>query len=176
MLDLVIKDGQIIDGTGSLRRRGDIGIRAGRIVELGKVRESGANTLNADGAIVAPGFVDIHTHYDAQVLWDPTLAPSTLHGVTSVVAGNCGFSVAPLTEEGAPYLMSMLARVEGMPLSSLESALSWDWRSTPDYFHRVESSLGPNIGFMVGHTAIRRAVMGPTAKEREATRARSSTP
>ncbi len=170
MLDLVIKDGQIIDGTGSLRRRGDIGIRAGRIVELGKVRESAANTLNADGAIVAPGFVDIHTHYDAQVLWDPTLAPSTLHGVTSVVAGNCGFSVAPLTEEGAPYLTSMLARVEGMPLSSLESALSWDWRSTPDYFHRVEPSLGPNIGFMVGHTAIRRAVMGPAAKEREATR------
>ena len=132
MLDLVIKDGQIIDGTGSLRRRGDIGIRAGRIVELGKVRESAANTLNADGAIVAPGFVDIHTHYDAQVLWDPTRT-------IDVARRHIGrgrelrFSVRPLTEEGAPYLMSMLARVEGMPLSSLEVASSWDWRSTADY-------------------------------------------
>ena len=169
MLDLIVKDGQIVDGTGSPRRGGDIGIRDGRIVGLGKVDEVSCDTLDADGAIVAPGFVDVHTHYDAQVLWDPTLAPSTLHGVTSVVAGNCGFSVAPLTEEGAPYLMSMLARVEGMSLTSLEAAISWDWRGTSEYFNRVETSLGPNIGFMIGHSAIRRAVMGPAAKERQAT-------
>lgn len=169
MLDLIVKNGQIVDGTGSPRHGGNIGIRDGRIVGLGQVDEVAARTLDADGAIVAPGFIDVHTHYDAQVLWDPTLAPSTLHGVTSVVAGNCGFSVAPLSEEGAPYLMSMLARVEGMSLSSLEAAISWDWRGTSDYFNRVEASLGPNIGFMIGHSAIRRAVMGPASKERQAT-------
>ena len=169
MLDLIVKNGQIVDGTGSPRFGGDIGILDGRIVAVGTVDELGANTLDADGAIVAPGFIDIHTHYDAQVLWDPTLAPSTLHGVTSVIAGNCGFSVAPLTKEGARYLMSMLARVEGMPLSSLEAAAPWDWHGSSDYFDRVEAALGPNIGFMVGHSAIRRAVMGPAAKERQAT-------
>jgi N-acyl-D-aspartate/D-glutamate deacylase len=168
MLDLKITNGQIVDGTGAPRRGGDVGIRDGRIVALGQVDEAAAHTMDADGAVVAPGFIDIHTHYDAQVLWDPTLAPSTLHGVTSVVAGNCGFSVAPLTDEGASYLMRMLARVEGMPLESLETALDWGWRSTSDYFGRVEKALGPNVGFMVGHTAVRRAVMGPAAKERAA--------
>jgi N-acyl-D-aspartate/D-glutamate deacylase len=169
MLDLRIEGGQIVDGTGAPRRGGDIGIRDGRIVAIGAVDESARRKIDARGAIVAPGFVDVHTHYDAQVLWDPTLAPSTLHGVTTLVGGNCGFSIAPLTPEGAPYLATMLARVEGMPLSSLEQALSWDWTSTADYLGLVEGAVVPNIGFMVGHTAVRRAVMGPAAKERAAT-------
>jgi len=168
MLDLILRNGQLVDGTGAPRRPGDLGIRDGRIVAIGAVDEPSAAVIDVDGAVVAPGFVDIHTHYDAQVLWDPTLAPSTLHGVTTIVGGNCGFSVAPLTAEGAPYLMSMLARVEGMPLESLEQALSWDWSSTADYLGRLEGSVGPNVGFMVGHSAIRRAVMGEAAKEREA--------
>ena len=171
MLDLVIRNGQIVDGTGAPRRGGDVGIRDGRIVALGQVDEPASATIDADGAVVAPGFVDVHTHYDAQVLWDPTLSPSTLHGVTSLVAGNCGFSIAPLTSEGAGYLMSMLARVEGMPLASLETALAWDWSTTADYLGRVEGAVAPNVGFMVGHSAVRRAVMGPAAKEREATAA-----
>ena len=169
MLDLLVRDAQIVDGTGAARRRGDVGVRDGRIVALGDVDEPAAHTIDVDGAVVAPGFIDIHTHYDAQVLWDPTLSPSILHGVTSVVGGNCGFSVAPLTTEGAPYLMSMLARVEGMPLSALESALSWDWKTTADFFRRIEGTVAPNVGFMVGHSAIRRSVMGEAAKERTAT-------
>ena len=168
MLDLLLRHGQIIDGTGAPRRDGDVGVRDGRIVALGHVDEPAVEILDVDGAIVAPGFVDIHTHYDAQVMWDPALTSSTLHGVTTVVGGNCGFSIAPLTAEGAPYLMSMLARVEGMPLSSLEHGLDWDWASTADYLARLQGRVGPNVGFMVGHSAIRRAVMGPAAKERRA--------
>jgi N-acyl-D-aspartate/D-glutamate deacylase len=169
MLDLCLRNGQLVDGTGAPRRGGDVGIRDGRIVALDEIDEPAARTIDVDGAVVAPGFVDIHTHYDAQVFWDPTLSPSILHGVTSVVGGNCGFSVAPLTPEGAPYLMSMLARVEGMPLSALESAVDWDWASTADFLDRLEGAVAPNVGFMVGHSAIRRAVMGEAAKEREAT-------
>ena len=173
MLDLVLRNGQIIDGTGLPRRGGDVGIRGGRLVTVGMVDEPAANVIDVDGAIVAPGFVDIHTHYDVQVLWDPDLAPSTLHGVTSVVGGNCGFSVAPLAKDETPYLMSMLARVEGMPLSSLEVASTWDWESTADYPGRLEGKIGPNVGFMIGHSTIRRAVMGPAANERESTATRS---
>lgn len=169
MLDLVVHDGQIVDGTGARRQGGDIGIRDGRIVAFGKVDEPAARTIDADGAIVAPGFIDIHTHYDAQVMWDPALTPSSLHGVTTVVGGNCGFSVAPLAREAASYLMTMLARVEGMPLSALENAVSWDWETTADYLGRLDGAVGPNVAFMVGHSAIRRVVMGPDAKEREAT-------
>ena len=169
MLDLLLHNGQIVDGTGAPRYHGAVGVRDGRIVAVGAVDEPATRMIDAGGAVIAPGFIDIHTHYDAQVLWDPTLAPSTLHGVTSLVGGNCGFSVAPLTSEGSSYLMSMLARVEGMPLQSLESALPWDWESTADYLGRVEGAVAPNVGFMVGHSAIRRAVMGPAAKERQST-------
>ena len=169
MLDLVICDAQIVDGTGGPRQGGSVGIRNGRIVAVGEVEEPSARTLTAEGRVVAPGFIDVHTHYDAQVLWDPTLSPSCLHGVTSVVGGNCGFSVAPLTEESAPYLMRMLARVEGMPLVSLETAIDWGWRSTAEYLDRIAGTIGPNVGFMIGHSAVRRAVMGPAAKERRST-------
>ena len=169
MLDLVLRNGQVVDGTGAPRRGGDVGVRDGRVVAIGDVEEPATRTIDVDGAIVAPGFVDVHTHYDAQVLWDPTLSPSILHGVTTAIAGNCGFSVAPLTPEGAPYLLSMLARVEGMPLPALEAASDWNWSTTAEFLDRLTGTLSPNVGFMVGHSAIRRAVMGPAAKEREAT-------
>jgi N-acyl-D-aspartate/D-glutamate deacylase len=132
-------------------------------------RGEAVTSASATGAVVAPGFIDVHTHYDAQVLWDPMLSPSSLHGVTTAIAGNCGFSVAPLAGESASYVTSMLARVEGMPLHSLEAASAWDWSTTEEYFERVGAGLGPNIGFLVGHTAIRRVVMGEASKEREAT-------
>jgi N-acyl-D-aspartate/D-glutamate deacylase len=136
---------------------------------IGVVDEPATRTIDVDGAIVAPGFIDVHTHYDAQVAWDPALTPSCLHGVTSVLAGNCGFSVAPLCTSSAEYLMRMLARVEGMPLSSLVTAVAWDWESTADYFGRVEGNVALNIGFMVGHSAMRRVIMGEAATQREST-------
>ena len=169
MLDLKLRGGQIVDGTGAPRRSGDIGIHDGRVVAVGEVDDAATRTIDVDGAIVAPGFVDVHTHYDAQVVLGPALTPSCLHGVTSVFAGNCGFSVAPLDTRGADYLRKMLARVEGMPLSALESAVAWDWSSTDDYLSRLEGNVALNIGFMVGHSALRRVVMGDAARERTAT-------
>ena len=121
--------------------------------------------MDAGGLVVAPGFVDIHTHYDAQVFWDPCLSPSPLHGVTTVVGGNCGFSVAPLSDESADYVMRMLATVEAMPLASLREGVPWDWRSFDDYLGRLEGRLAVNAGFLAGHSAIRRAVMGARSGE-----------
>ncbi len=169
MLDLLIQGGTLIDGTGAARRSGDVGIRDGRIVAVGDVQEESAQTIDATGLIVAPGFIDSHTHFDAQVFWDGAVTPSPQHGVTTIVGGNCGFSVAPLSDESGPYLMRMLARVEGIPVEALEEGVPWDWRSFADYLGALEGRLAVNAAFMVGHSAIRRAVMGPAAIEREAT-------
>ncbi len=163
MLDRVIRGGTVIDGTGAPRRSADVGIRDGRIAAVGEIDEPAAAEIDARGRIVCPGFVDVHTHYDAQIFWDPDVSPSSDHGVTSVFAGNCGFSVAPLTDTSGEYLMHMLARVEGMPLESLANGADWDWRSFREYLDRFEGRLAIHAGFMVGHSAIRRAVMGEAA-------------
>ncbi len=174
MFDLLVKNGLVVDGTGAQAKHADIAVSEGRVAEIappGSIVGSAGNVIDATDLAVCPGFVDIHTHYDAQAFWDPTLSPSPLHGVTTVVGGNCGFSIAPLTGEAddADYLMRMLARVEGMPLESLQQGLSWDWRSTEDFFDRLDSTLGPNAAFMVGHSALRRAVMHDAAVGSEAT-------
>jgi N-acyl-D-aspartate/D-glutamate deacylase len=169
VLDLLLKDACIVDGTGRPSREGDLGIRNGRIVAVGEVAESAHRTIDAAGRMVSPGFVDIHTHYDAQAFWDRTLSPSPLHGVTTVIGGNCGFSIAPLTGEDADYLMRMLSRVEGLPLESLQAGVPWDWRSTEEYLDRLDGTLVPNAGFLVGHSAIRRAVMHESAMDKLAT-------
>ncbi len=169
MLDIVIRGGTIVDGTGGAARQADLGIRDGRIVAVGSVDEEAQETVDATGRIVSPGFVDVHTHYDAQAFWDGTLSPSPYHGVTSVVGGNCGFSIAPLSAEAGPYLMKMLSRVEGMPLESLEQGVPWNWRSFGEYLDQLEGTLAVNAGFMVGHSAIRRTVMGERAVGHEAT-------
>ena len=171
MLDVLIKGGTIVDGSGQPGRQGDIGIRDGRIAAIGNISEAARQTVDAKGKVVAPGFIDVHTHYDAQAFWDGTLSPSPYHGVTTVVAGNCGFSIAPLTPEAGPYLMRMLSRVEGMPLESLEKGVPWDWRTFGEYLDKLENKLSVNAGFMVGHSAIRRTVMGERAVGQPATQA-----
>jgi N-acyl-D-aspartate/D-glutamate deacylase len=171
MLDVLIKGGTVVDGTGAPSRELDVGIREGKIVEIGAIDEEARQTIDAAGKVVAPGFVDVHTHYDAQAFWDGTLSPSPFHGVTSVIGGNCGFSIAPLSDEAGEYLMKMLSRVEGMPLESLKEGVPWNWHSFGEYLDQLEGRLSINAGFMVGHSAIRRTVMGERAIGSEANEA-----
>ena len=160
MLDYVIRGGLVADGSGAPARQADVGIDGGRITAIGKVEEQGAHELDAEGLVVAPGIIDPHTHYDAQLFWDPTASPSNLHGVTTVVGGNCGFTLAPIKAADHDYIRRMMAKVEGMPLVALEEGVGWDWTSFGEYLGRLEGNLGVNAGFLVGHCAIRRWVMG----------------
>jgi N-acyl-D-aspartate/D-glutamate deacylase len=172
MYDVIIRGGDVIDGTGAARRRADVGIDGGRVTAIGDLSASEATqVIDAAGRVVTPGFIDVHTHIDAQAFWDPTLSPSPLHGVTTVFAGNCGFSIAPLSDDPADgeYLMHMLSRVEGMPLRSLQEGVPWNWTSTAEYLDALEHTLSINAGFLVGHSAVRRVVMGGDATRRQAT-------
>lgn len=166
--DFAIRGGTVVDGTGGPTVRADVGIRNGRISEIGPKVE-GLREVDASGRLVVPGFIDIHTHYDPQVLWDPALSASALHGVTSVVAGNCGFSLAPVKPEGRPILVGTLDKVEDMPAASLEAGIVWDFETYPDYLDAVAARRpGINFGGFVGHTAVRVYVMGEASYEREA--------
>src|SRR5262245_33417866 len=172
MLDLLIRNGTLIDGTGAPGRRADVAVRDGRVVAIGDVDESTVRTIDADGLAVVPGFIDLHAHYDAQVFWDQALSPSPLHGVTTVVAGNCGLTLAPVERGDEDFLTRLLARVEAIPVEALEAGVEFRWHSFSEFLDAVEAlSLGPNIGFMVGHSALRRAVMGGDASSTEATEA-----
>ncbi len=170
--DLKIVGGDIVDGSGGPRRRGDIGIKDGKVVAVGEAPELAAQTVDAAGMIVSPGFVDVHTHYDAQVLWDPMLTISPWHGVTTVVVGNCGFGVAPTRPEHRDLVLRTLERVEGMSLAALKAGIGPDWpfQTFPQYMDALERQpLGINVAVMVGHTPVRLSVMGDEATLRTAT-------
>ena len=170
MLDEIIKGGTVIDGTGAPARIADVGIAGGRIVAIGEIDEPATIVTDATGRYVIPGIIDAHTHYDAQLLWDPGASPSANHGVTTVIAGNCGFTLAPLrpTAEEADYLQNMMSRVEGMPLPALQQ-VSWDWETFEEYLAKFEGRIAVNAGWLVGHCAVRRYVMGPESVGNEAT-------
>lgn len=168
----VIRGGTIVDGTGSPRVRGDVRIEGARIVGVGTVDVDGAEVIDADGLCVSPGFIDPHTHYDAQVVWDPDLTPSSWHGVTSVVMGNCGFGVAPTRPEHRDLILQTLENVEGMSLEALRSGVRWEFESFAEYLALLDRTPRRlNVGAMVGHTPLRLYVMGPEAAERAATQA-----
>jgi N-acyl-D-aspartate/D-glutamate deacylase len=170
--DLVVRGGTLVDGTGAPARPGELGVRGGRIAALGRVDGAARRTVDASGAVVAPGFVDIHTHYDAQVFWDRTLSCSPWHGVTSVVIGNCGFGVAPTREDHRDLILRTLESVEGMSLEALRAGLGSDWPfvSFPEFLDAIEArGLAINLGALVGHTPVRTFVMGEEAVAREAT-------
>lgn len=169
--DLKISGGYIIDGTGAPRRRGDVGVSNGRVVALGDAPGAARRTIDAAGMMVSPGFVDVHTHYDAQVLWDPMLTISPWHGVTTVVVGNCGFGVAPTRPEHRDLVLRTLERVEGMSLAALKAGIGPDWpfQTFPEYMDVLEKRpLGINVAVLVGHTPVRLSVMGDESTLRAA--------
>ncbi len=171
MYDLKITNGTIIDGTGAASMSGDLGIKDGQVVAMGEAPDTASREIDANGQVVCPGFVDIHTHYDAQILWDRNLTISPWHGVTTAVVGNCGFGVAPTKAAHRETIMRTLEKVEGMSVDALKAGLGEDWpfETFPEYLDTVDG-LSPaiNVGVLMGHTPLRTYVMGEAATEREA--------
>ncbi|MER6393377.1 D-aminoacylase [Streptomyces sp. NPDC001523] len=169
MLDHLIKGATVVDGTGAPAFIADVGTRDGRIAVIappGTVTEEARSVEDATGLVLTPGFIDPHTHYDAQLFWDPYATPSMNHGVTTVAGGNCGFTLAPLhpdRPEDADYTRRMMSKVEGMALKALEEGVDWTWSSFGEYLDALEGRIAVNVGFMVGHCALRRYVMGEDA-------------
>jgi len=169
VLDYLIRGGSVVDGTGAAPRTADVGIRGDRIVAVGHVDEQAHETIDASGQLVTPGFVDPHTHYDAQLHWDGYATPSSNHGVTSVIGGNCGFTLAPIKSDDADYARRMMAQVEGMPLAALEQGIEWNWETFGEFLDGLEGKIAVNAGFLVGHCALRRYVMGEESLTRAST-------
>ena len=166
--DTIIKGGRVVDGSGLPMRVADVGIKAGMITDVGRL--AGARrTIAADGLVVMPGIIDVHTHYDPQLTFEPLGTSSCYHGVTSVVAGNCGYSIAPCRPADRAWLTEFLAKVEGMSPSVLRSGLPWDWETFPSLLEVLDRRLGINAAIYIGHSALRRYVMGDAASERDAT-------
>src|SRR6266699_5055509 len=168
--DLVIKNGTVIDGSGLPGFRADVGVRHGRIVSIGRIRERGRESLDAEGHVVAPGFVDGHTHMDAQVFWDPMGTSSCYHGITTVVMGNCGFTLAPCAAKDKHFVVRNLQRAEDIPPEAMEAGIDWRWTTFPEFLDTLESlPKGINYAGYIGHSALRTYVMGERAFEKPAT-------
>jgi N-acyl-D-aspartate/D-glutamate deacylase len=167
--DLIIKNGKVIDGSGLPGFHGDVAVSGGRIVEIGKVSGDARQVLNADGLVVAPGIIDNHTHYDAQVTWDPLCTYSCYHGITTVVMGNCSLAMAPAHREDREMLAGVLSHVEAIPLEAIQAGVNWSWETIPEYLNALDQRLGINVAALIGHSAVRRYVMGEASQERHAT-------
>jgi N-acyl-D-amino-acid deacylase len=168
--DLLIKNGTVVDGTGAPRRMADVAVQDGMIAEIGKIKDGAKKTIDADGLIVAPGFVDPHTHYDAQICWDPQITSSSWHGVTSVVMGNCGVGLAPCRPQAHDIAALDLVNVEAIPYEVLKRGITWDWESFPSYLQAAgKRGSAINLGFLAPLTPFRHYVMGEESMERTAT-------
>src|SRR3954447_6487544 len=169
MHDLVIRNALLLDGLGSPPVRGDLGVLNEKIVELGDIKTGAKKTIEADGLALMPGIIDNHTHYDAQITWDPRASPSPSLGVTTAVIGNCGFTIAPCREKDRELVMKNLTQVEGMSLAALRAGIRWDFESLPEYLDMLERrGAALNIAAFVGHSAVRTYVMGEAASARVA--------
>src|ERR1700674_4535953 len=167
--DLVIKNGPVVDGTDAASRRADIGIANGQIAEIGKITEGAKKTIDASDLIVSPGFIDPHTHYDAQICWDPYMTSSSWHGVTTVVMGNCGVGLAPCKPNAREIATWDLVNVEAIPFDVLGKGVTWDWETFPEYMNAAERrGSGINLGFLAALTPFRHWVMGEESMERGA--------
>jgi len=173
--DLLIKNGRIIDGSGRPAYHGDVGVAKGKIVELGRLSGSARQTIEADGRVVSPGFVDNHCHYDAQVVWDPLCTYSCHHGSTTVIIGNCSLALAPVKPEAREKLAGMLSYVEAIPMDVLQAGVPWSWETFPEYMTAIGQRLGVNVGTLVGHSAVRLYAMGEACSDRDATPAELET-
>ncbi len=168
MVDLVIRGGTVVDGTGAPARTADVAIDGDRIVEVGRVDSTGRREVDADGLLVTPGFVDIHTHYDGQVTWDPLLTPSCWHGVTTVVMGNCGVGFAPVEPSRREWIVELMEGVEDIPGAALSAGIRWSWSSFPEYLDMLDrESLALDVGTQVPHGAVRAFVMGERGARNE---------
>jgi N-acyl-D-amino-acid deacylase len=168
-LDLLIKNGTVVDGSGMPRYRADVGVSNGRIVEIGRIRAPAERTIDAEGLIVAPGFIDGHTHMDAQIAWDPLGSCSCWHGVTSVVMGNCGFALAPCKPEDREWFARCLTAVEDIPTEAMMAGIDWNWETFPEYLANVERlPKAINYGMYIGHSALRMYAMGRRGLEERA--------
>ena len=168
MYDLLIRDGLVVDGSGMPAFHADVGIERGKVTEIGRLGGPAKRTIDAEGRAVAPGFIDNHCHFDAQVTWDPLCTFSPNHGVTTVIFGNCSLGLAPARPDDHEALAMMLSRVEAIPMESLEAGVAWGWATFPEYLDVLDRRLGVNAGVLMGHSAVRRYVMGEDACEREA--------
>ncbi|MFH1518871.1 MAG: amidohydrolase family protein [Pseudomonadota bacterium] len=169
MYDLVIRNGNIVDGSGAPAYKADVAVKGNRIVEIGKVTGAAREEIDAAGKVVAPGFIDPHTHFDAQLLWDGCAKPALSHGVTTIVSGNCSLSLAPLKAKHRMKLVGMFNQIEEMPLKAFKEGVVWDWETFSEYITRIRKGLAINVAPLVGHSVIRLWVMNDAAMERTAT-------